>query len=73
MNNSINKEMDIINTSFGHNMQYLIDAQSNKKPLVGLPKRVPGGKGFEHINSRYMTNKNNVAVENVDQELAGLG
>lgn len=65
MNNSINKEMDVINSSFGHNIQYLMDAQSNNKPITGLPKRVTGGKGFEHVNSRYMINKNNIALENV--------
>lgn len=69
MNNSINKEMEFINSSFAHNIQYLVDAQSKKKTITGLPKRVTGGKGFEHINSRYMVNKNIIAVENADQNL----
>ena len=59
MNNSIDKEIKEVNTSLGQNIKYLIDAESNKKEIAGLPKRVIGGRGFEHVNSRYFVNSNN--------------
>jgi len=45
--------MKEIEQSFQNNVQYLIEAQKGQRKIIGLPRRIPGGKAYRYVPSRW--------------------